>query len=257
MRVILAIRPARSKARLVQDSRPARARQGALRFRKNGMTRVKICGITTLEDALLAAEAGADMLGFNLYRASPRAITPDACRAITDTLRERLGQACPLLIGVFVNEPNVASLLFRAGLDYAQLHGDESVAALAMLEGRAYKAIRPRNRNEAWAMAEAFEPYAPLDDRVPSVLVDAFHFDRYGDAGEQITTGIALAVKEQVPRMMLAGGLKPDDVGERIRAIRPWGVDVTGGVEGDTAGRKDEVSLRAFLAAVKIADAAG
>ncbi|NPV68952.1 MAG: phosphoribosylanthranilate isomerase [Anaerolineae bacterium] len=221
------------------------------------MTRVKICGITTLEDALLAAEAGADMLGFVFYRNSPRFITPDACRGITDVLRERLGRACPLLIGVFANEPNVVSILFRAGLDYAQLHGEENVAALAALEGRAYKTIRPRNRNEAWAMAEAFEPYAPLDDRVPSVLVEAFHVDRSGNAREPIATGIALAVKEQVPRMMLAGGLNVENVGERIRAIRPWGVDVTGGIEGETTGRKDRISLLAFLTAVKIADAAG
>ncbi len=221
------------------------------------MTRVKICGITTLEDALLAAEAGADMLGFVFYRTSPRFIAPDACRTITDALRERLGRACPLLIGVFANEPNVVSILFRAGLDYAQLHGDENVAALAALEGRAYKTIRPRNRNEAWAMAEAFEPYAPLDDRVPSVLVEAFHVDRSGNPREPIATGIALAVKEQVPRMMLAGGLNVENVGERIRAIRPWGVDVTGGIEEETPGRKDRTSLLAFLTAVKIADAAG
>jgi len=221
------------------------------------MTRVKICGITTLEDALLAARAGVDMLGFNFYRASPRAITPDACRAITDALRRQLGRACPLLIGVFVNEPNISGILFRAGLDYAQLHGDENVAALAALDGKAFKTIRPRDRNEAWAMAEAFEPYAPLDDRMPSLLVDAFQSDRHGGSREQIATGIALAVKEQVPRMMLGGGLTADNVGERIRAIRPWGVDVASGVEGETKGRKDEAGLRAFLAAVKTADAAG
>jgi phosphoribosylanthranilate isomerase len=221
------------------------------------MTHVKICGITTLEDALTAAAAGADLLGFNFYYPSPRYIAPDACRLITDELRLMLGDACPVLVGVFVNEPDAGRIAAEAGLDYLQLHGDETVAALAALNGGAFKAIRPRSRNEAWAMAEAFEPYAPADDRVPSLLVDAYHPDLYGGTGDQTSTGVALAVKEQVPRMMLAGGLNAGNVGERIRAVRPWGVDVAGGVEGDVKGRKDEQAIREFIAAVKIADAAG
>jgi len=221
------------------------------------MTRVKICGITTLEDALLAAGAGADMLGFNFHPPSPRYITPQRCRAITDALRQHMGDSCPLLIGVFVNEPDVAAILDQAGLDYAQLHGDETVDVLAALGGKAFKAIRPRDRNEAWEQAELFGEYAPEDEHVPSLLVDAYRRDQFGGTGEQTSVAIALAVSEQVTRMMLAGGLTPDNVGERIRAIRPWGVDVASGVEGDTKGRKDESCVRSFLAAVKIADAQG
>lgn len=221
------------------------------------MTRVKICGITNIDDALLAAAAGADLLGFNFYPPSPRYITPQACRAITDDLRSRMGDACPVLVGVFVNEPEIESIMDTAGLDIAQLHGDETVATLQALSGRALKAIRPRQRNEAWTMAEAFEPHAPVDKRVPSLLVDAYHRDLYGGTGEQTSVEIALAAKEQVPRLMLAGGLNPDNVGDRIRAIRPWGVDVASGVEGSDKARKDEHCIRAFMAAVKIADATG
>ena len=221
------------------------------------MTRVKICGLTTLEDTLIAAAAGADLLGFNFYPPSPRYIPPEICHAFVHELRDRMGDDCPVLVGVFVNEPDAAAIVQRAGLDYAQLHGDETVAMLEGFQGRAYKAIRPRDRNEAWAMAEAFEPHAPQDERVPSLLVDAYHRELYGGTGEQTGVGIALAAKEQVPRLMLAGGLTPDNVGERIRTIRPWGVDVAGGVEGSIKGRKDENNIRAFMAAVKIADAAG
>ena len=117
------------------------------------MTRVKICGITTLEDAFIAVEAGADMLGFNFYPPSPRYLTPAACRAITDDLRAQLGASCPLLIGVFVNEPAAGEIVTQAGLDYAQLHGDESPEALAALAGRAFKAIRPRTVEEVAAQA--------------------------------------------------------------------------------------------------------
>lgn len=221
------------------------------------MTRVKICGITTLDDALLAAAAGADLLGFNFYPPSPRYITPTACRTITADLRGRMGEACPVLVGVFVNEPDITTIMTTAGLDMAQLHGDETVADLQALAGRAFKAIRPRQRNEAWSMAEAFEPHAPTDNRLPSLLVDAYHRDLYGGTGEQTSVSIALAAKDQVPRLMLAGGLTPDNVGDRIRAIRPWGVDVASGVEGEDKAHKDEGCIRAFMAAVKIADASG
>lgn len=196
------------------------------------------------------------MLGFNFYAPSPRYIKPEAARVIVDTLRKELGGPCPVLVGVFVNEPNAAQIMATAGLDCAQLHGDEPPATLAELRGRAFKAIRPRSRNAAWELAELFGEYGPTDETMPSLLIDAYHKELYGGTGEQASVGVALAVKEQVDRMLLAGGLTPDNVGERIRAIRPWGVDVASGVEGDTKGRKDEACIRQFMAAVKIADAA-
>lgn len=221
------------------------------------MTRIKVCGITTLEDALVAAGAGADMLGFNFYPKSPRYIAPEAARALTDALREQLGSRRPLFIGVFVNESasSVAATLSRAGMDFAQLSGDESNDMLRILKGSAFKAIRPRNREEALDDAAYFLAHAPSDERLPSLLLDAHHPELYGGTGEAASLEVALAVREAVPRLMLAGGLTPDNVGQRIRAVRPWGVDVASGVEGETPGRKDESCLRAFVAAVRVAEA--
>lgn len=217
-------------------------------------TRIKICGITTLHDARIAAGAGADMLGFNFYPPSPRYLPPEACRTITDALREEMGDRCPLLVGVFVNEPDAQTILKQAGLDAAQLHGDEPPSALAAFGDRAFKAIRPRDRNEAWQKATAFTTRHD-NANLPTLLVDAYHRALYGGTGKQTATAVALAAKEQTPRLLLAGGLTPDNVGDYIHDIRPWGVDVAGGVEGDIKGQKDEACIRAFIAAVKIADA--
>src|SRR5690606_3310960 len=111
------------------------------------MTKVKICGITTYEDALIAAEAGADLLGFNFYKQSPRYITPEAVTDICNALRSQLGANCPVLVGVFVNElvSKISGITMQAGLQFAQLSGDESDAILAELRGIGFKAIRPMN----------------------------------------------------------------------------------------------------------------
>ncbi len=108
------------------------------------MTIVKICGTTNLEDALAAAEAGADLLGFILYPKSPRYVTPERVAGIVGHLR-RLLSAPPRLVGVFVNAtPNkILAVLKQTGLDLAQLHGDEPVPVLAALQGRGFKAMRP------------------------------------------------------------------------------------------------------------------
>ena len=215
--------------------------------------RVKICGVTTLENALLCAEAGADLLGLNFYPPSPRSIQPDAARQITDRLRATLGDRCPLLVGVFVNETaeHIMRVIEMAGLDGAQLSGDESPDVVAALQGRGYKAIRPRSRDEAFALAEHFLPYAPEDKRLPSLLVDAYHKDLYGGTGEQASIEVALAVKEITPRLMLAGGLTPENVAQRVEAIRPWAVDTASGVEDGTPGFKDPLRVRAFVAAAR------
>jgi phosphoribosylanthranilate isomerase/L-amino acid N-acyltransferase YncA len=215
--------------------------------------RVKICGVTTLENALLCAETGADLLGLNFYPPSPRSIQPEAARQITDGLRMALGDCCPLLVGVFVTETaeHMLRVLATAGLDAAQLSGDESPGTLAALHGRAYKAIRPRSRDEALALAEQFLPLAPEDERLPSLLVDAYHKDLYGGTGEEASIEVALAVKEIVPRLMLAGGLTPENVAQRVGAIRPWAVDTASGVEDGTPGFKDPARVRAFVAAAR------
>lgn len=217
------------------------------------MTRIKICGVTRLENALMCADAGADLLGLNFYPPSPRYLTPEDARALTDGLRAELGDQCPVLVGVFVNASadDLMQIMNTAGLDAVQLSGDESIDVVQALNGRAIKALRPRDAAEAAALADTFLPYAPQDERLPSLLVDAYHKHLYGGTGEQASLDVAQAFKERVPRFMLAGGLTPDNVAERVRVIQPWAVDVASGVEAGQPGIKDAARVRAFIAAVR------
>lgn len=214
---------------------------------------IKICGITTLEDALDAARAGADMLGFNFFKRSPRYISPDDAARLCNTLRAELGDATPILVGVFVNEivGRISMTMEKVGLRYAQLSGDESVDMLKELRGISFKAIRPRNKVEALDDTAYFLPGASSDTHIPSLLLDANMPGQYGGTGQQASEEVALAVKASVPRLMLAGGLNPVNVAAVVRAVQPWGVDVASGVEGDTPGRKDAHLVRQFIQAVR------
>lgn len=213
---------------------------------------VKICGITDLDNALAVAEVGADMLGFNFYKASPRSIAVDKATEICDTLRAELGTDCPVLVGLFVNATvgDISIITNKAGLDFAQLSGDETDKMLVELRGIGFKSIRPMNKAMALDDVQYFSKHFPTDERVPSILLDAYHPKLYGGTGEQASTEVALAVKELVPRLMLAGGLNSDNVADRVAAIEPWGVDVASGVEAE-AGIKDINKVRAFIQAAK------
>lgn len=217
--------------------------------------RVKICGVTTAEDALAAARAGADLLGLNFYPPSPRYLTPQQAQDMAGRLRGELGGRCPALIGVFVNEEasRVADICEEVGLDAAQLSGDEtpdSLRAPALRQIAAFKSLRPRNADAAQADARLYDLGAPADGRLPSLLLDAWHPDLYGGSGEQTPDDVARAVQAVAPRLMLAGGLNPENVAERVRSLRPWGVDVASGVES-APGIKDDGKMRAFVAAAK------
>jgi phosphoribosylanthranilate isomerase len=216
------------------------------------MIRIKICGLTTLDDALMCADAGVDMLGLNFYPPSPRYLAPDAAQQIAYDLRLALGDHCPLLVGVFVNlsVSEITRIMQAVGLDAAQLSGDESEVVLAGLDGRGFKAIRPRSRAEAVEDAAVYLKYAPQGEELPSILVDAYHKDLYGGTGEQASVEVARAVKEIAPRMMLAGGLTPDNAADRVRVIQPWGVDTASGVESQP-GIKDLARVHDFVAAVR------
>lgn len=215
--------------------------------------KVKICGITRLEDALMASEAGADLLGLNFYKKSPRYIEVDEAAKICDALREKLGEKCPVLVGVFVNaaQGDISIITEKVGLNFAQLSGDETIDMLLELRGLGIKAIRPATKAMALDDVEYFGTQLPKDERAPALLLDAYHPKLYGGTGEQASTELALLVKAKVPRMMLAGGLTPQNVAERIAAIQPWGVDVASGVEDDTAGVKSAEKVNAFIKAAK------
>ncbi|MFQ3565578.1 MAG: phosphoribosylanthranilate isomerase [Aggregatilineales bacterium] len=221
------------------------------------MVKVKICGIKRLEDGLAAAEAGADLIGLNFYRSSPRYIHPVDARRLADGMRAELGAACPVLVGVFVNEivGRMSITMEQVGLKFVQLSGDESGEMLRELRGTGYKAIRPRTVQEAVDDAMYFDQYAPADDRVPSLLLDAHHPALYGGTGEQASIDVARAARDLTPRLMLAGGLRPDNVQAIITAVQPWGVDVASGVEVEgQQGIKDREKMRAFIQAVKMVE---
>ena len=204
--------------------------------------KVKICGITNLDDARAALEAGADVLGFNFYAKSPRYISPEKACEIAAQVRSD-GQR-PLLVGVFVNAPpeEVQSILEIAQIDLAQLHGDEPVHVLERLNGRGFKALRPTSETEAEIDAEWFAPYGP---NAPVLLIDAYRRDQYGGTGHTADWSIATKLAQQYP-ILLAGGLTPENVAEAVRQVRPWGVDVASGVEA-SPGKKDAGKMKLFV----------
>lgn len=200
--------------------------------------KVKICGITNLEDAVAAIEAGADLLGFNFYRKSARYVEPKVARSIVAQIRS--GVNAPQLIGVFVNSPllEVQSILREVGLDQAQLHGDESSELVAQVRG--FKALRPQSMDEADTQAHA---YAVTTE--PALLIDAYRKGEYGGTGQVGDWSLAAKIAPQYP-ILLAGGLTPENVAEAIRQVQPWGVDVASGVES-APGKKDAAKMKEFV----------
>jgi phosphoribosylanthranilate isomerase len=213
---------------------------------------IKICGITNIADARAASEAGADLLGFILYPKSPRYVPPETISLIIQALRDAHAKIpnpqspIPKFVGVFVHEPvaRIRAILDQTGLDYAQLHSDEPPDALAQLQGRAFKALRPTDATTALAEAARFAGLGPASG--PSLLIDAHDPHAYGGTGQQADWCAAAAVARRHPGLLLAGGLTPANVAEAVRTVRPWGVDVSSGVEA-TPGRKDHEKVRAFV----------
>ena len=218
------------------------------------MTRIKICGITNVDDARCAAEAGADFLGFIFYPKSPRNVTLEQTATITQTIRREFGADAPRCVGVFVSETveHVMAVLDIAGLDLSQLHGDESPTEVRMLHPRAFKAIRPQALAEAAAAVDAYCDIAPADIAMPQLLMDAYHPHQHGGTGILADLALARTLAPRL-RLMLAGGLTPETVGPAIEQVRPWGVDVSSGVE-QTPGVKDHARVWDFVQAVRVAD---
>jgi phosphoribosylanthranilate isomerase len=205
--------------------------------------KVKICGLTNLDDALAAAELGADYLGFNFYPKSPRCIAETDCERIVAALRARYPNLS--YTGVFVNHPavDIARIVRRCGLDAAQLSGDEppeTLAALAEEKISAFKAVRA-------ADTRAAEEYAARGAGLPALLLDGSARHLYGGTGRTADWEWAASVASRHP-VFLAGGLTPENVGDAIRKVRPWGVDTASGVE-ESAGKKDRAKMDAFIAA--------
>jgi phosphoribosylanthranilate isomerase len=207
--------------------------------------RVKICGLTRLEDALAAAEAGADYLGFIHYDRSPRCVDPEAAAEIIAALRRP--HPSVRMVAVIVNEDveKIRVIMQTGDYDYAQFSGKESPEELRRLGGRAYKAIRPTSLEQAVVLADLFGNRSAR----PALLLDADVAGLYGGTGER--ADIALASRLALDwDLMLAGGLNPKNVAEAVRQVRPWGVDVASGVE-TSPGVKDHDMIKRFIANAK------
>lgn len=204
------------------------------------MVQVKICGITNLEDALCAVEAGADALGFNFYHKSVRYIEPEAARRIIEELPEKV--QC---VGVFVNEETpeeAARIALSAGVTAVQLHGDESAEFCDALSERfIIKALR---------VGVDFQAERACDYKVDAILLDAFAQDLRGGTGRLIDWAVAREVRDLVPKLFLAGGLSPENVAAAVATVNPYAVDACSSLES-APGRKDHARLRAFVKEAK------
>ena len=206
------------------------------------MTRVKICGITSAEDAAAAVDAGADALGLVFVPGTPRYVAPDAAAEI-------LAAMPPLVatVGVFVDRPleEVLGIVSALGLHAVQLHGQEPAAYSSRMPVPVIRALRVRD-------AESLQPLETYPAH--AFLLDAYVEGRPGGTGTPIPLDLALRAKGRRP-VILSGGLRPDTVAQAIRLVRPYGVDVSSGVEA-APGRKDHRKVREFIVNVRQADLA-
>lgn len=208
------------------------------------MVKVKVCGITNLEDALKAVDLGADLLGFNFYPPSPRYITPEKARGILADLPEAVGN-----VALFVNEPKEK---VREVIEYCllpdgrqsfyglQFHGEESQDYCRGWKLKVIKAFRVKNRESLVDINEFPADFYLLDSWAPG----------YGGSGSPFPWSWLEGLRAD--KLVLAGGLGPENVQEAIRRVRPYGVDVCTGVEA-RPGIKDHEKLKAFILAAKSA----
>jgi phosphoribosylanthranilate isomerase len=206
------------------------------------MVKVKICGITNWTDARNALEAGADFLGFNFYRQSPRYIAPAAARRIVRRLPDGVSS-----VGVFVNEPEAETLLIarEVGLDFVQLHGEETPEVVSRLQRNVpvIKALRVRGPLRTAELVRFREASA--------VLLDGFDRKLRGGSGKRVDWKLAKRASLK-RRIFLAGGVTPENAAEAVITAQPYAIDVCSGVES-RPGKKDARRMRALMQAVRSA----
>ena len=198
---------------------------------------VKICGITRPEDAHAAVRAGADAIGFVFVRSSPRYLAADHAAEIIATLPEHV-----LPVGVFVNSSpgEIAGIVERSGIRCVQLHGDEPPGFVHELPVRVWKAFRISGEHSLPSMASW---------QVDAFLLDSWDLAGRGGTGKVFDWRIAVRVAGE-GRVILAGGLRPENVAEAVSIVQPYGVDVSSGVE-TSPGKKDAVKIQEFVAAAR------
>jgi len=198
------------------------------------MARVKICGITCLDDALMTVEAGADALGFVFFERSPRYISPDNAATI-------ISQLPPFVqtVGLFVNEiaTTVNSIADHCHLDIVQLHGEESPEYCASINRRIIKAFRVKDISTLLEMKKY---------DVAGYLLDAWSPTAHGGTGETFNWEIAASASSDNNRIILAGGLTAENISLAIQTVKPYAVDVSSGVER-APGKKDIQKMKSFI----------
>ncbi len=207
------------------------------------MVKVKICGLTRAVDALQAAAAGADAIGFNFWPGSKRYITPERALPIRMSLPPFVAA-----VGVFVDAPLdvMHEIIAKCGLDYVQLHGHESLHLVKRIRGaRIIKAVRVRTEDDLFELEK--------HDNVAAFLLDASVDGLYGGTGQTFDWHLARVASSRA-RIILAGGLDPQNVQAAIETAHPWAVDVAGGVEDATPGIKSRKLMAEFCRAAKSVD---
>jgi phosphoribosylanthranilate isomerase len=219
------------------------------------MTWVKICGMTNLEDALTAVEAGADAVGFVFHEKSPRNISVEAAREIVEKLPEGLEK-----IGVFVNETpeRVSKIADAVGLTAVQFHGDEHRSPeMFVLDKKSFFCIPAEWVALNWPKkGRAFGSFMALPKNLAAIMLDSGSADHRGGTGKTfdwIELKAYVSLTRSIHPVVVAGGLNPDNVEDVIGILKPWGVDVVSGVEA-RPGQKDPEKVRAFVRAVREID---
>ncbi|MGH7799503.1 MAG: phosphoribosylanthranilate isomerase [Thermodesulfobacteriota bacterium] len=201
------------------------------------MVRIKICGITNLEDALFSVDLGTNALGFVFYKGSKRYIEPDNAKSIISKLPPFV-----TTVGVFANQEleEIKKIKEKTGFDAFQLHGDESPDFCMKLEGKIIKAIRVKDSINP----EEIESYP-----TQAILFDNYSIEYYGGTGETFGWEI-LKGFDTSKKIILSGGLTPENVAQAIRIVNPYAVDVSSGVE-DSPGKKNPDKLKRFIKAAR------
>jgi phosphoribosylanthranilate isomerase len=208
------------------------------------MTWVKVCGITNLEDALVAAEAGADALGFVFAPASPRRVEPEEAAAIAARLPRGIKT-----VGVFVDAPaqEVLRVAQLCRLDLVQLHGQEGPEFCTALPVRAIKAFRVRG-------PETLAALAAYREAAWALLLDGYLPGQAGGTGRGFDHSLALEAKRFFGKIIVAGGLSAESVAQTVQMVRPFGVDASSRLE-ISPGLKDHQLVRQFISEIRRADA--
>ena len=220
------------------------------------MIRVKICGLGTPSDACVAAEAGADFIGMVFVPERHRRITPDEAKDIVDAVRG-LGGPSPRMVGLFADQPleEVNEVVAHCGVDAVQLCGRESVEYAAAVDCQVIKVVHVpasyRAPDDVPQLAGRVREYA---DAGCLVTLDRLVEGIQGGTGQSFNLDVAASLSRRGVSFLLAGGLTPANVGRAISMVRPWGVDVSSGVE--TLGKKDRRKIQRFVSNAKDTDAA-